>query len=76
VEKWYRDAKLCTIFEGNSEIQRMVISNALGAAVGTALHVVIEPTGGVLNRIFGRGNDRVPEPVTRLAMKVLGPPGS
>lgn len=30
VEKWYRDAKLYTIFEGTSEIQRMVVSNALG----------------------------------------------
>ena len=34
VEKWYRDAKLYTIFEGTSEIQRMVISNALGADRG------------------------------------------
>jgi acyl-CoA dehydrogenase len=54
-EKWYRDAKLYTIFEGTSEIQRIVISNALGAAVGTAPpHVVIEPSGGPLkplNRI-------------------------
>lgn len=25
VEKWYRDAKLYTIFEGTSEIQRIVI---------------------------------------------------
>jgi acyl-CoA dehydrogenase len=90
VEKWYRDAKLYTIFEGTSEIQRMVISNALGAAVGTPpLHVVIEPSGGPLSRMFGRGTplrsraagaalsmqDRVPEPVMRLAMKVLRPPG-
>ncbi|MDT5260074.1 MAG: acyl-CoA dehydrogenase [Mycobacterium sp.] len=90
VEKWYRDAKLYTIFEGTSEIQRMVIANALGAAVGTPpLHVVIEPTGGPLNRVFGRGaplrsraadvalsmQDRVPDPLMRLAMKVLRPPG-
>ncbi len=90
VEKWYRDAKLYTIFEGTSEIQRMVISNALGAAVGIPpLHVLIEPTGGPLNRIFGRCTplrsrasdaalsmqDRLPEPVMRLAMKVLRPPG-
>jgi acyl-CoA dehydrogenase len=89
VEKWYRDAKLYTIFEGTSEIQRMVTSNALGAAVGTPpLHVVIEPSGGPLNRIFGRGTPlrsraadaalsiqhRVPKPVMRLAMKVLRPP--
>jgi acyl-CoA dehydrogenase len=90
VEKWYRDAKLYTIFEGTSEIQRMIISNALGAAVGTPpLHVVIEPSGGALNRVFGRGTplrsraadiafsmqDRIPEPVMRLAMQVLRPPG-
>lgn len=56
VEKWYRDAKLYNIFEGTSEIQRMVISNALGAAVDTPpLHVTLEPSGGALNRAFGRG---------------------
>lgn len=90
VEKWYRDAKLYTIFEGTSEIQRMVISNALGAAVGTPpLHVVLEPSGGPLNRMFGRGaplrsraadaalsvKDQVPEPIMRVAMRMLRPPG-
>ena len=34
VEKWYRDAKLYTIFEGTSEIQRMVIGRTLGEAAG------------------------------------------
>lgn len=29
VEKWYRDAKIFTIFEGTSEIQRVVIGRAL-----------------------------------------------
>jgi acyl-CoA dehydrogenase len=29
VEKWYRDAKIYTIFEGTSEIQRIVISRAV-----------------------------------------------
>ena len=90
VEKWYRDAKLYTIFEGTSEIQRMVISNALGAAVDTPpLHVVIEPSGGALNRVFGRGaplrsraagaalavKDQIPEPIMRVAMRALRPPG-
>ena len=89
VEKWYRDAKLYTIFEGTSEIQRMVISNALGAADGRPpMHVGLEPTGGPLNAWFGRGTparirvanramearDRVPPPVMSLAMKVLKPP--
>ena len=89
VEKWYRDAKLYTIFEGTSEIQRIVISNALGAADGKPpMHVDLEPTGGPLNRMFGRGTpvrtqvasaalsakDRVPGPIMRLAMKVLRPP--
>jgi acyl-CoA dehydrogenase len=32
VEKWYRDAKIYTLFEGTSEIQRLVISRALAGA--------------------------------------------
>lgn len=44
VEKRYRDAKLYTIFEGTSEIQRIVIANALGAADGKPpLHVDSNP---------------------------------
>jgi acyl-CoA dehydrogenase len=89
VEKWYRDAKLYTIFEGTSEIQRMVIARALGAADGAPpLHVELEPSGGPFNAMFGRGTpartrvanralaakDRVPQPVMSLAMKVLAPP--
>ena len=35
VEKWYRDAKLYTIFEGTSEIQRLVIGRALRASAST-----------------------------------------
>ncbi|WP_167473517.1 acyl-CoA dehydrogenase family protein [Nocardia arthritidis] len=89
VEKWYRDAKLYTIFEGTSEIQRIVISGALGAAGGKPpMHFGLEPSGGPLNKMFGRGTeirtraataalkmkDHVPEPVRKAAMKVLRPP--
>jgi acyl-CoA dehydrogenase len=89
VEKWYRDAKLYTIFEGTSEIQRIVISHALGASEGALpLHFELEPSGGALNRMFGRGTllrsrvsaaglamkDSVPAPILRAAMKVLRPP--
>jgi acyl-CoA dehydrogenase len=89
VEKWYRDAKLYTIFEGTSEIQRIVISNALGAADGKPpLHFELEPSGGPLNKMFGRGTearsraaatalamkDRVPAPIMNIIMRVLRPP--
>ncbi|RDI64014.1 acyl-CoA dehydrogenase family protein [Nocardia pseudobrasiliensis] len=89
VEKWYRDAKLYTIFEGTSEIQRMVISTALGATEGRPpLYVDLEPSGGPLSKMFGRGTeirtraaaaalemkDRVPAPLVRAAMRVLRPP--
>ncbi len=34
VEKWYRDAKIYTIFEGTSEIQRLVISRQIARSAG------------------------------------------
>ena len=89
VEKWYRDAKLYTIFEGTSEIQRMVIGRALGDTVGAPpLHHTFPADGPPLSRQFGRGTparsragmaalrstQKMPEPFLRAAMKVLGPP--
>ncbi|MFG1796245.1 acyl-CoA dehydrogenase family protein [Nocardia sp. NPDC049149] len=89
VEKWYRDAKLYTIFEGTSEIQRIVIAHALGAADGRPpLHVDLEPSGGPLSKAFGRGTevrtraaaaalgmrDHVPGPILKAAMRMLRPP--
>src|SRR5205085_5618611 len=56
VEKWYRDAKLYTIFEGTSEIQRMVIGRALGEAAGELpLHHQTPTDGPPLSRALGRG---------------------
>jgi acyl-CoA dehydrogenase len=89
VEKWYRDAKLYTIFEGTSEIQRMVIARALAASVGKApLHHRMTPSGPPLSRSLGRGTparskagmaglrmaERTPRPLMRLAMTALKPP--
>lgn len=89
VERMMRDAKVCEIGEGTSEIQRIVISSALGAADGgPPMHVELEPSGGPFNRLFGRGTpargqiasaalsmrDRVPAPAMRMVMKVLAPP--
>jgi acyl-CoA dehydrogenase len=89
VEKWFRDAKLYTIFEGSSEIQRMVIGRALGAAAGERpLHHRFPVDGGWASRRYGRGTptrgrvgmallrttDHVPKPMLRAAMTVLKPP--
>ena len=63
VEKWYRDAKLYTIFEGTSEIQRMVIGRALGESAGELpLHHSFPADGPPLSRQFGRGTRAAPRP--------------
>jgi acyl-CoA dehydrogenase len=89
VEKWYRDAKLYTIFEGTSEIQRMVIGRALGeSATRPPLHHGTPTDGAVLSRSLGRGTpararagmaglrvaERTPRPVLRVVMSALKPP--
>lgn len=90
VEKWYRDARLYTIFEGTSEIQRMIIGRALGAAdAAPPVHVDLPSEGPPLSRRVGRGTpargragraalavkNRLPNPMRRAAMKLLTPPG-
>jgi acyl-CoA dehydrogenase len=90
VEKWYRDAKLYTIFEGTSEIQRLVIGRALGDAVGEGPlhhdHLPVE--GSALSRAMGRGSaarakagmsllkaaEKTPEPLLKAVGKVVSPP--
>jgi acyl-CoA dehydrogenase len=89
VEKWYRDAKLYTIFEGTSEIQRLVIGRTLGdAAVEAPLHHRTRTDGAALGRSLGRGTKRrslaagaamraaqkTPPVLLRPAMRILGPP--
>lgn len=56
VEKWYRDAKLYTIFEGTSEIQRLIIGRAMSGAAGTApLHHEFPRRRRKLTDGMGRG---------------------
>jgi acyl-CoA dehydrogenase len=89
VEKWYRDAKLYTIFEGTSEIQRLVIGRTLGdAATEPPLHHRHPVKGAQLTRRLGRGGTwrtrvgmramaaarRVPRGALRPVMRVLSPP--
>ena len=89
VEKWYRDAKLYTIFEGTSEIQRLVIGRTLGdAADAPPLHHQLPSPRFAPSRTVGRGTPlraragmasmrmarRIPRSVIRPAMAVLSPP--
>ncbi len=89
VEKWYRDAKLYTIFEGTSEIQRVVIARTLGdAAPEGPLHHWLPGDKRGLSRAFGRGTRRrsrvgmallriaesTPAPLLRAGARVLSPP--
>ncbi|HEU4977364.1 MAG TPA: acyl-CoA dehydrogenase family protein [Solirubrobacteraceae bacterium] len=89
VEKWYRDAKLYTIFEGTSEIQRLVIGRTLAeSARGEPLHHRLPVRGGAISRSLGRGSvrrsriglrgmrlaRRIPRSVMRPVMLVLQPP--
>src|SRR5215218_1422786 len=87
VEKWYRDAKLYTIFEGTSEIQRVVIGRTL-ADVAPPLHHRLPPDGPGLGRALGRGSkqrslaagkamriaSKTPPALMKLPMKVIAPP--
>ena len=89
VEKWYRDAKLYTIFEGTSEIQRLVIGRTLGEASEGPLHHRLPGKRG-LGRLVGRGSvprsragiaalrlaRRTPRSLLRLPGKIVSPPGS
>jgi acyl-CoA dehydrogenase len=90
VEKWYRDAKLYTIFEGTSEIQRVVIGRTLAeAAPKGPTHFTFPDDKGGLSRTFGRGSPArgragmtllkvarsMPESLLALPGKVAAPPG-
>jgi acyl-CoA dehydrogenase len=88
VEKWYRDAKLYTIFEGTSEIQRVVVSRTLAdkAPEGPLHHFL--PNNRGPGKLFGRGTKsrslagmalqrmapRIPSRLLALPGKVISPP--
>jgi acyl-CoA dehydrogenase len=89
VEKWYRDAKLYTIFEGTSEIQRLVIGRALEAeAHEKPLHHHLPGARKGPGRVLGRGArprsrmglvalravPRLPRRMFRIVMRVISPP--
>ena len=88
-KKRYRDAKLYTIFEGTSEIQRLVIGRTLGDAAAVApLHHRTPAEGAGLGKALGRGTRRrslagaaamraaakAPPALLKPAMRILGPP--
>jgi acyl-CoA dehydrogenase len=87
VEKWYRDAKLYTIFEGTSEIQRVVIGRTLNDEA-PPLHWRLPTDGPAIGRSFGRGTknrslvagkamqvaSKTPPSLMKLPMKVITPP--
>jgi acyl-CoA dehydrogenase len=90
VEKWYRDAKLYTIFEGTSEIQRLVIGRTIPmAAPEGPLHHRLPGDRAGFSRTFGRGTrarsragmallkiaDMTPEPLMRVGRGIATPPG-
>src|SRR3954451_3407849 len=66
VEKWYRYAKLYTIFEGTSEIQRVVIARTLPHGP-PPLHPRLPAEGAPLSRALGRG----PRPRSIVAGKAM-----
>jgi acyl-CoA dehydrogenase len=89
VEKWYRDAKLYTIFEGTSQIQRLVIGRTLAeAAPEGPLHHRLPGDRPGISRSFGRGTrarsragmallkiaEMTPEPLLRLPGRLASPP--
>ena len=89
VEKWYRDAKLYTIFEGTSEIQRVVIGRTLAdAGPKGPTHFTFPDDKAGLSRTLGRGSPargragmallkvarNMPESLLALPGKIVEPP--
>jgi acyl-CoA dehydrogenase len=88
VEKWYRDAKLYTIFEGTSEIQRLIIGRTLADnAPSGPLHHALPTDRAGLSRAAGRGTPHrhraarallrvarhTPRPLLRIGGKIAAP---
>jgi acyl-CoA dehydrogenase len=88
VEKWYRDAKLYTLFEGTSEIQRLIIGRTLGeSATRGPLHHQLPTNRPGFSRAVGRGTPlrqraarallraarHTPQPLLRIGGKIAAP---
>jgi acyl-CoA dehydrogenase len=72
VEKWYRDAKVFSIYEGTSEIQRMIIGRAIAEQRGERPAFHHPAKGGRVSNPLAIGTlrrSRVSRPVVRVSRR-------
>jgi acyl-CoA dehydrogenase len=71
VEKWYRDAKVFSIYEGTSEIQRMIIGRAIAEQRGEGPLHLGAGSGGVTNPLARgtKARSRLSKPVVQAGVR-------